>query len=448
MPTFGPSAQDSDNRGVSTSRLLNFYRQAVPGAARSKAIMKSVLGTETFADVSNVFFWGAGEFDNDLYAAYDGTLYRIGTGGSVNTVGSITAGRTAFSSNSGYLTLTANGTYYTVMGTITAQTINAFTSASDVFYHDQYTLLIEKDGRRVCWSDLADPTTMPALNFRTAESTDDDLLRGVSLNGRVILFKENSREIWYNTEQSGADAFKRVAGGFKSIGLKGVDLLTKTDEALFFIGNDNIARITMDGDYAERLSYPPVDTAIAQGTPTGCFYLEDEGQKFCHIRFSDRPTWVLDLATQEWHERAEGPDHDPWPVLDTVKVGSTFYGFTDAGTVRKFLRSNADASGIMKRTAISETFYFDDGLSLDELQIFLRSGFHTLGRDAQVWIRLSKDGGHTWGIEQWCSIGDVGDFGQKAEWRAMGNFEQLTIELNISEPAEIPIWADYRMKVA
>lgn len=446
MPTFGPSSQDADNRGASTSRLINCFRQPVMGKSRTNSVLQSVLGTTAYATIGTVFFGGAYAFGGDIYAAYDGSLFRVGTGGAVTNVGTVASGDASISSNNAYLTIAAGGAYFTYLTTVQNRASGALNAVGSVDYLDQYTLLTEKNGRRWAWSALADPTDIPVLNFATAEATDDNLLRVMGLNGRVILFKESSREVWSSTGAAGADAFTRISA--KNIGLKSFNLLTKTDEAMFFIGSDNIARITLDGIDSQKLSYPPVDSAIANQTPTHCFYYEDEGQKFCVIRFSDGTAWVFDLATGEWHERGEGADHDPWSVLGTVKLQNDWYGLTEAGAVWRFVRNNEDVTGPLRRTAVSETFYFEEGASVDEMEIYFRTGFSDLGRDARTWVRVSRDGGHTWSLGKWRSLGQQGQYRQKATWRNLGLADQFTVEVNVSDEAEIPIWSDFLLEAA
>lgn len=450
MPSFGPSARDDDNRKANTARLINCYRQAVPGDGRTRYALKAVPSTSSFADTGGVFFRAMAEFGNDIYAAYGGTLYRINNTGASASIGSIQDGQTSLSSNSGYLTVAANGSYYAVQGnTISAPTGANFSSVGSVGYLDLYTLLTQKGGRQWAWSGLADPTSLPALNFATAEATDDDLLRVVGLNGRVVLFKETGREVWYNTQQSGANAFKRLPGGVRNIGLKGYNLLCRTTQDLFFIGNDDIARLTTDGLAEQMLSYPPVDTALANGDPTECFFYEAEGQKFCVIRFSDRPSWIFDLATGEWHERAEGATHEPWSARGSVEAWGTWYVATDSGLVQGLTQGNADVAGVLKRTAISPTYHLGGRrASVSRIELYARTGYADLGRDAQMWIRLSRDGGATWTNEKWQSLGDIGDHEQRAVWLRQGLARQLTIEANISEPAEIPLWSDFDIEAA
>jgi hypothetical protein len=446
MPEFGPAARDNDNRGANPGRLVNCYRQPVPGNGMTRYALKAVPGTEAFADTEGVFFRAVAGWRNQIFAAYGGTLYRVDEMGTSTDMGSLSDGLTSFSSNGDYLTIAANGTYYTLTGsTLAAVSGNAFTAIGSVGFQDQYTLLTERNGRRWAWSDLADPTTLPGLNFATAESSDDDLLRVVSVNGRVVLFKETGREIWFNTGQSGANAFKRVAGGVRSTGLKSYNLVTLTRDALFFIGNDNIARLTTDGFSTQMLSYPPVDTALAQSDPTDCFYYEAEGQKFCVIRFSDQPAWVLDLGTMEWHERAHSPDLDPWIARGSVQLGNAFYVATETGEVHKLTQNNADVGTELRRVAVSGVSYFPDRRSVDLIELYGRVGYSDLGRDAQVAIRLSRDGGDTWSEEKPRSMGDLGDHDQTMRWRSQGLARQLVIEANVTDPAELPLYSDYRL---
>lgn len=452
MERFGPSSVDAGNRGASTQRLINCFRQATVGSKRTAAALKSVPGTENFADTSTPLLYGVGRFSGSMYVAAGGRLFKVSDSGTVTDLGAISSGEASFSSNTDSLVLTAAGSLYTVQAdVITQQAPTPFISIGSVDFLDQYTLYTELNGRQFGWSDLADPTSYPGTNFAAAEATDEDIIRGIVVNSRVILFKEEGREVWYNTGQSGANAFLRVAGGVRNVGLKSYGLATKTDEALFWVGNDNICRLTLDGLNSEKLSYPPVNIALERGNPTHCFYTEEDGQKFCHIRFSDRPTWVFNLASGEWHERAEGGAHDPWTVLAAQKLNNTWYGFNDAGKVLKFARNNQDLyldSPTLRRTAVSATYYFEEGASLDELEIYLRTGFNDIGRNAQMWCRFSRDGGHTWSLEKWRDVGSLGDYQQKATWRAQGSFQQLTIEANISEPAEMPLWSDFRMEAA
>ncbi|WP_230685880.1 hypothetical protein, partial [Streptococcus pneumoniae] len=79
------------------------------------------------------------------------------------------------------------------------------------------TVLTELNGRRFQWSDIADASNLPGLNFSTADGRDDDILRPFQINGQLYIWKETSHEIWYLTGGAGAEAFERMAGGVRDV---------------------------------------------------------------------------------------------------------------------------------------------------------------------------------------------------------------------------------------
>ena len=174
----------------------------------------------------------------------------------------------------------------------------AITNCGSLDHISAYTIITEKDGNRFEWSALANPTSLPGLNFASATERDDDLLRVQAINGMVWLFGTASTEIWYETGLGGADAFQQIAGGSRDTGLKAFGLVTKFDGGAFFVGDDNLVRITSGADF-QVVSTPAVVSAIMDSNPVLCIHYEHRGHKFCAIVFEDRPAFVFDLATFE-----------------------------------------------------------------------------------------------------------------------------------------------------
>ncbi len=438
------SSVDDDNRAANTSRLLNCYKQA----GDENVVIKAVPGTESLADLGEVFLKAIERVGNTIYAAANGRLLGV-VGTTVTDIGALSFGETFMSSNNGILTVAANGVYYTWDGTTLAKPTGAnFSSVGSVAYIGQYTMLTERGGSQFAWSDVADPNTLPALNFTTADGRDDKILRGLAIGGRFVVFKETSREVWYQTGQSGADAFARMAGAVIDTGLKSSGLVTPIDSGAFFVGDDNIAYVT-DGIGQRPVSNVAVNTSISKSDPTNCFYYEAEGQKICVIRFSDRPSWCLDLSTMEWHERSEDVVHKPWSAVASVRLNNEWIIGTTLGKLYKLKQVNTDADFPLKRTIVSRTF--GDGanrFSLSKVEIYGRMGYSDLGRDAQAVLRLSRDGGQTWTPEKWRSFGTLGNYGKRAVWRAQGQARKITMEISITDPAEIPIYNDFDMVVS
>ena len=164
-------------------------------------------------------------------------------------------------------------------------------------------------------------------------------------------------------------------------------------------------------------------------------------------------TWVYDVATQAWHERAGFANgqftrhRSNCQVFfnNTVLVGDyengNIYAFdlqtyADNGAAQKWLRSwRALPAGQnnLKRTA-------HHSLQLDlETGVGLVSG---QGSNPQVMLRWSDDGGHTWSNEHWVSIGRIGEYYRRAIWRRLGMTMKLrdrVYEISGTDPVKIDI---------
>lgn len=470
----GQSSQDSDNLSANTSRLLNLYREPVQAGGRTRFILKSVLGQQAFVDHGAVFMRALEWVNNNVYSITGGKLYEISSlGGSSPLASVVDDVQATISGNTGAVTACSGGNYYVWDGAITQPTGQAFSEFSSVDYVGGYTMLTEKNGRRVQWSNLADPKTFNALNFATAEGGDDDIIRGVAVNGYYLVMKKRTIEIWYATGQSNALAFARVAGDIFETGLKSFGLVSKIDDGLFFVGDDNIVYIT-SGERPTPISTTAVTTSMEFESPQRCFYYEDGGHKFCVVQFYDRPAWCYDIATGEWHERSEGSTHGPWSAVSAVRNADGWLCGTDEGQIYKMERNNADLTGALYRRAVSRTLTNDSKrFKVSKMEIFARVGTSQLGaafnyvlgtgdgwaidmggalidlgsvdanpRAASMWVRTSRDGGHTFSNEKVRSLGSLGDYETRAVWRGLGQFRQLTVEVNMTDAAEIPIYAD------
>jgi len=316
-----------------------------------------------------------------------------------------------------------------------------------VSLNDLDTILTEKGGRRFEWTTNADASTRNALYFATKEGRGDDILHAIPYGRQLYLFGEESTEVWYNTGVAGAGRYQRLAGGVIDQGLKSRKLVVRFDRGIFLIGDDDVAYMIV-GQGFSPVSTPSVNTDLAEATPTNVSYYEDRGHKFCSIRFDDRPAWVYDMTTQLWHRRTTGMAGGPWAVTETTSLGGSFYGATVNGTIERLTRNNADVGEPLKRTVVSKPLFFDGKkFSVQKLQFLCRMGTSDLGRDAQVMMRTSWDGGFTWSVEETASLGDLGDYGQQAEFRALGRGEQFAAEFAITDPADIQIYSDAVVEV-
>lgn len=439
----GQSGRDMDNVQANTSRLINVYREPTTSG---KTVLKSVLGMDPLTDLDGVFIRAMGEFWGTLYAVCAGWVWKISEDGSAEQVFEVDdSAQTTLSSNGeGSLTVVAGGKYYLWDGTTASQpTGGAFDDYSSVDFLDHYTILTQRGGRQFQWSGVAAPETLDGYNFTTADGTDDNIVRGMVLGNQFWVFKDQSYEIWYNTGDDGADAFARVTGQVRQIGLAGFHLIARFPNGAFMIGSDGRARIVSDMQ-TQSVSTPPVETAIKDCRPVSCLTYQDEWHTFCAIIFRDAPAWVFDIQSGEWHERAEGAALAPWNVQCSAKFGSNWLIGRNNGEISRLARINADGTQPLVREATSTTLTVDGARFIcRELEFFPRQGVSA----GTVRLGVSRDGGMTWTPDKVRDLGGVGNYGKRLIWRNLGQSRMLTARLRWSAPADVNFSTEARVVI-
>lgn len=426
-----PSSLDTDNRSANTARLLNMYREPAGDGA---IWCKSLLGMKLFANTGKVFCRAMAEVAGRIFVAQGGFLFRLSAAGSVQNLGAINDDEsTTISSNNGLVTIVAGGAYYVWDGTtLTQPETGAFSDFGDVTFFGQLTILTERNGRRVQWSGVADPMTLDGLAFATTEARDDNILRVIPVGAALWFLKQTSIEPWY---QSGAD-IAAVPGATIDRGLKSRSLAVQIPSGVFFVGDDG--RAYVGGGSIEGVSNPAVETSIAQDEAIRTFYFEDEGHKFCAIVFRGRPSWVYNLATNEWCERSEGNLFGPWTARASVKSDGVFYVGTETGAIATLERVNSDFGMTMPRRIISRTVENEGRrFTLSGVQVVTRAGFFDIA--PQIYMRMSKDFGMTWGADRQKSLGERGEYLTRTVFRRLGQYRQATMEITVSDPVDVNV---------
>jgi hypothetical protein len=439
------SSRNDADWSANTERLVNLYPEPMPEGGAARYTLRSVLGSEDWAQLPGVFLRDMAVVPTNgterLYASMAGRLWDISPAGLVAELGVVSdCPETTLAGNNGVVCVVCGGTYRIWDGTtLSFPAAGAFSDFGAVEFLGGYTILTERNGRKFQWSALADASTLPGLNFATAEARDDALVRPVAVNGNLWLFKKHSTEIWALTGLAGENAFTRLGGGVHERGLLGVRLVAKAPNAAFFVGDDGVCYITNGAELAP-VSRTPVETAIKDETPTHCFYYEDEGHKFCVVRFRNRPAWVYDLSTGLWHERASL--ENGWKAVAGANVYGAWRTGGDDGRIVRLARNNRDNGDPLIREATSQTLDLQGGrFRVPAVEFMGRVGRTDIGRDAQMMVQFSRDGGNTWGAHRWRSMGDLGEYDKRLVFRSVGQARRLTARIRITDPTDLRLWS-------
>jgi hypothetical protein len=336
-----------------------------------------------------------------------------------------------------------------------------FPGAVTVGYLDGYFVFNEPDSQKVWVTQLLDGTSVDPLDFASAEGSPDGLV-AVNVDHREAwLFGTDSIEVWYDAGQADFP-LTRIQGAFNEIGCVAAFSIAKLDNGLFWLGTDARGQgivYRANGYTGVRVSTHAIEYAIAQYGNIAdaiAYTYQQEGHAFYVLTFpSANATWVYDVATQAWHERAGwntslGEFTRHRSNCQCNFGGNTVVGdyengniytldldvYADNGGIQKWLRSwRALPTGQnnLKRTA------------QHSLQLDCESGTGLItgqGSDPEIMLRWSDDGGHTWSNEHLSKMGKIGEYYRRVFWRRLGMTLKLrdrVYEVSMTDPVKTAI---------
>jgi hypothetical protein len=495
------------------SRMVNLFPEMVPEGGKEPAFLNRAPGLRLLANMGDGPIRGMWQFNNFGYVVSGNVLYKIDSLFQPTVLGTVSGspGPVSMSDNGTQLFVACNGPSY-IYNSLTNQfaqiTDPDFPGAVTVGYLNGYFVFNEPNSQRVWISQLLDGTSIDPLDFASAEGSPDGLVSLLISHREAWLFGTNSVEVWYD---SGAADFPLtpVQGSFNEVGCVAAYSVAKLDNGIFWLGADARGRgivYRANGYTATRISTHAVEWQIQQyGTLSDAiaYTYQQDGHAFYVLIFpSANTTWVYDVATSSWHERAafingsftRHRSNCQMSFNNEIVVGDHEVGniyafdldvFTDDGQPQKWLRSwRALPTGTndLKRTAHhslqldAETGAIDDSVTTPIIEIdisnpnddlltesgdFLvweyldgeisevggkllveKSQFNATAIDPQVMLRWSDDGGHTWSNNHWRSMGKTGAYGTRVIWRRLGMTIKLrdrVYEVSGTDPIKIAI---------
>ena len=431
----------------------------------------------------------------------DTTMLWVGlpiTGAGIpasTTIASITDGTTfELSANA---TATATGVDLTVSPLFSQITDPDFPGAVGVGFLDGYFVFNEPNSQRFWVTAAYNGLSIDALDFASAEGSPDNLVTLIVDHREVWLFGVNTVEVWYD---AGTPDFPlaRIQGAFNEIGCLAAYSVAKLDNGLFWLGRDargNGIVYRSKGYSGERISTHAVEWQIQQYSTLSdavAYTYQQDGHSFYVLNFpTANTTWVYDVATGVWHERAGWENNQftrhrgncQMNFNNEIVIGDYTGGgiyaydstvYTEAGSVMKWLRSwralptgqndlkrttqhslqldceaGVGLSGYTQQEYNVITYIYDrnNEFILDRAGSALRIRNYqdysiTVGAGSQVMLRWSDDGGHTWSNEHWKSMGKIGQTGYRTIWRRLGMTLKLrdrVYEVSGTDPVKIAI---------
>lgn len=454
MPLVGPS-YEARSVEENSRKLINMFLVQDPYNDVYPLVAYPSPGTSVFSANTGQSVRALFSQNNVLYAVIDDGFYSIDKTGSKTLLGNLnTSAGVCYVVGTNLEIMVSDKTdgwiYALDTGTFTQITASAFSSSSKTI-EAQDSYFIAHVGQQFNISGLLDGLTWNGLDFASAEGDPDDIQAIKSFQRRLFLMGNKSTEIWFNTGAT-EFPFSRVEGIYIDYGIAAVDSAAVGDSAIYFLAvgkNGQIGVLAVNESFndeiistqalnSEFLIYNNINDA------RGWVY-QQEGKEFYVLTFpSENKTWVYDTKLGVWHERTSTKDgiqgrhvmnciaeFDSDILIGDYSSGNIYKldpkAYTDNGeeiirTIRTSPIMNDARRLFVNRIEVD----FDNAAALVSGQ----------GVNPQAMLRLSKDGGFTWGSWQYRSIGKIGEYGIRALWNRLGSGRRIVVELQLSDPVE------------
>jgi hypothetical protein len=449
------------------NRMVNLFPEVIPEGGKEAGFLSRCPGLKFLQTVGTGpvrGLWAHQTNGSDFYVASGQEFYKLsGLTATPTLLGTISGtGPVSIADNGTQLFIACNPDSY-----IYNETLNTFAQITDidfpgavtVGYLDGYFVFNEPDSQKFWVTQLFEGTQVDPLDFASSEGSPDGLVGIIVDHREVWLFGTDSVEVWYD---AGLADFPlaRIQGAFNEIGCVAAFSIAKLDNGLFWLGTDARGQgivYRANGYTGQRISTHAIEYAIAQYgniSDAVAYTYQQEGHAFYVLTFpSANATWVYDVATQAWHERAGWDNGEFTRHRSNCQCnfgGNIIVGDYENGNIYVFdLDVYADNSGIQKwlrswraiptgQNTLKRSSQHN--LQLDcEAGVGINSG---QGEDPQVMLRWSDDGGHTWSNEYWQSIGKIGQYFKRCIWRRLGMTLKLrdrVYEVSGTDPVKIAI---------
>lgn len=441
------------NPPSSTAKMLNCYIEQQPADAKTPTLLTRSDGIANWSTVGNgpiyAMIYATINGVRNLYVVSGTKLYQVDvnkTATLLGDIGAINSTGIDIDRNVGSIVIVNKPNAFYWDGTTFAQIADAdYTSrgASDVEFVDNYLLFLEPASGRFFGADLGSTTSFDALNFATAEAVPDDLV-GMKVDHRqVVLFGEESIEVWEDTGAAGFP-FERAINGFVEIGCFNGRTCQKLDNSVVWLANDYTVR-RLDGVTPVRISQHAVEQSIQEASISNArAYSYTRGGHFFYVLTFPEVTWIYDVTTQKWHNGSTY-GFDFWTAGTHAQAfGIDLVGSNQNGSIGE-LRTDTytEWGGIQRAHWVYQTVYSEGVTAFhDRLEIVCKTGVGTTtgqGSDPQIMLDYSDDGGLTWNSLPNKSLGPIGQYRKRVEWRALGSSAQRVYRGAVSDPVQLQI---------
>ena len=434
-------------------RTVNMYA-VLDQQGKKPASLYARPGNAVFATLGSGAGRGAFTATNGRAFVVSGSqLYELLAGGTGTVLGSLLT-------SSGDITMAENGVqlaicdgvdlYILTYATNTFQRVvnPNLPSAASVTFLDGYFVVNRSFASGIFQiSAPFDGLNWAALDFASAESSPDSLLRVAVVFGQLFLFGDISIEPWNNTGAA-TFPFQRVNSSSQiSVGVAAPSTILELDNTAFWVGKDKNGTGVVyraDGYSPKRISTEAVELRL-QAAPSistlKAMAYQEAGHTFYIITGGGMETaQVYDVSTNLWTEWSYFNSSGNYELPLTNDL---FYAFgktlaLDRTSGKVYEQSSKYYSDGGEEIACDRIFthIFDNGnpFLIKNLILNFETGVgNTTVENPKAMLYLSNDGGRTFYTYYEAFMGKAGEFLSRVVFWRLGRHRQCTFRVRVTD---------------
>lgn len=433
------------SKPITVESLVNLYPEQSEESAKGRVTLHGCPGLDLFTTCGDGPIRGLHKMANILYAVSGQRLYSVNSSGVATDLGDINGAELVTIADNGTQLCIVSGSrgyIYSVVGGLVEISDTDFPGADSVAFLDGY--FIFNNSSQFFISALYDGTDFDALDFASAESNPDPLIKVLVDHRELWLFGDDTVEVWQNVG-SGDFPFARISGAINEKGLIAKNSVVQMDNSVLWLDQDGIVRRAAGGYAPARISTHAIEYKISLGDyeRAEAFTYSQEGHEFYVLSIPNSGTFVFDAATQLWHER-KSYLKDRWRVSTYTKAyNKPLVGDIYNGNIYELNLDSYSENGdpLIVEMVFPPVENDGDRFTLHSFQLDMEAGVG--GQTSpQVMMQISRDG-KVWGNEAWRSFGKDGDYLRRVIWRRLGQHRTAHIKCSISDAAKRAVYAAY-----
>lgn len=468
-PGFIGGSDTAQSLIADSERTVNLYVEPLPRSGINEAALFPTPGFQSWGvSLGDVGTRGGIYADGRLFFVIGAGFYEFSSAGVATKHGTV-----ALDANPAQLVY--NGVVGGQIGIAAGGTIYSFTLASNTLAATVLTggftmlafanasgLAFNPTTGKVYPSSLNDLSTYDLANFfRRSNFPDPWQTIFVDPNNLIWLVGTESFEVWYYGNPTSTQPFAPLSGLSDKVGIAAPFAFWVSGKSRGWLATTKEGGLDVVGSMGgvpEPISSYAVATALSGYQRDGrindaevlCY--REEGHTFPNVTFpTANATWSVDVQGNRWAERGTWTPllgrYSAWtPSAHVAAFGTHLVGDRTTGTIWKMdntFTTEMDGTSIRRlRRAPALT----DELKrhpFDRLQLLMDTGVAGQNVTPLATMRMSSDGGRTFGNELTASFGRIGEYGQGVYWNRLGIPPLAVVECTWTADAPVRVLDAY-----